>query len=123
MTMMVMMVITQVFLVIQFITYFGCIAKYPSYHENWPSGATLGGSENRPPRPPPKDTGGQYQDGTTDVTRTVHFGTPTEVGNLRCSEQLISSVNHRTCATLNAYVYIVSYIYIYTYTWPLLGKS
>ena len=26
-----------------------------------------------------KDTGGQYRDGTTDVTRTVHFGTPTEV--------------------------------------------
>eukprot|EP00435_Cladocopium_sp_Y103_P032803 s2_g8.t1 len=24
------------------------------------------------------DTGGQYRDGTTDVTRTVHFGTPTE---------------------------------------------
>ncbi|CAL1147018.1 unnamed protein product [Cladocopium goreaui] len=37
------------------------------------------------------DTGGQYQDGTTDVTRTVHFGTPTEVENLRCSEQLLSS--------------------------------
>ncbi|KAI5740276.1 hypothetical protein M8J76_002331 [Diaphorina citri] len=24
------------------------------------------------------DSGGQYKDGTTDVTRTVHFGTPTE---------------------------------------------
>lgn len=24
------------------------------------------------------DTGGQYRDGTTDITRTVHFGTPTE---------------------------------------------
>jgi len=24
------------------------------------------------------DTGGQYLDGTTDITRTVHFGTPTE---------------------------------------------
>ncbi|KAJ2847689.1 hypothetical protein J3B02_004111 [Coemansia erecta] len=24
------------------------------------------------------DSGGQYRDGTTDVTRTVHFGTPTE---------------------------------------------
>lgn len=24
------------------------------------------------------DSGGQYQDGTTDTTRTVHFGTPTE---------------------------------------------
>lgn len=23
------------------------------------------------------DSGGQYYDGTTDVTRTVHFGTPT----------------------------------------------
>lgn len=23
------------------------------------------------------DSGGQYLDGTTDVTRTVHFGTPT----------------------------------------------
>ena len=23
------------------------------------------------------DSGGQYIDGTTDVTRTVHFGTPT----------------------------------------------
>lgn len=25
------------------------------------------------------DTGGQYLDGTTDITRTVHFGTPSEV--------------------------------------------
>ena len=24
------------------------------------------------------DSGGQYLDGTTDVTRTVHFGTPTD---------------------------------------------
>eukprot|EP00899_Mesostigma_viride_P025248 jgi/Mesvir1/5908/Mv00678-RA.2 len=24
------------------------------------------------------DSGGQYEDGTTDITRTVHFGTPTE---------------------------------------------
>ena len=24
------------------------------------------------------DTGGQYTDGTTDVTRTVHFGDPTD---------------------------------------------
>ncbi|CAM9466654.1 unnamed protein product, partial [Laminaria digitata] len=24
------------------------------------------------------DSGAQYKDGTTDVTRTVHFGTPTE---------------------------------------------
>ena len=24
------------------------------------------------------DSGAQYRDGTTDVTRTVHFGTPTE---------------------------------------------
>ena len=23
------------------------------------------------------DSGGQYKDGTTDVTRTMHFGTPT----------------------------------------------
>ena len=27
-----------------------------------------------------EDTGGQYKDGTTDVTRTVHFGCPTQVG-------------------------------------------
>ena len=26
-----------------------------------------------------QDTGGQYKDGTTDVTRTVHFGCPSEV--------------------------------------------
>ena len=24
------------------------------------------------------DTGGQYKDGTTDITRTLHFGTPSE---------------------------------------------
>ena len=24
------------------------------------------------------DSGAQYKDGTTDITRTVHFGTPTE---------------------------------------------
>jgi Xaa-Pro aminopeptidase len=24
------------------------------------------------------DSGGQYLDGTTDVTRTFHFGTPTD---------------------------------------------
>jgi len=24
------------------------------------------------------DSGGQYKDGTTDVTRTLHFGTPSE---------------------------------------------
>lgn len=27
---------------------------------------------------PLQDSGAQYKDGTTDVTRTVHFGTPTE---------------------------------------------
>ena len=24
------------------------------------------------------DSGGQYEDGTTDITRTFHFGTPTQ---------------------------------------------
>ena len=34
------------------------------------------------------DTGGQYADGTTDVTRTVHFGVPT-VEQRRCYTRVL----------------------------------
>lgn len=44
------------------------------------------------------DSGAQYEDGTTDVTRTMHFGEPTaEQKEVRASILLISL--HRTCGS------------------------
>lgn len=39
------------------------------------------------------DSGGQYLDGTTDVTRTLHFGTPTEEQKLAYTRVLMGCID------------------------------
>lgn len=39
------------------------------------------------------DTGGQYLDGTTDITRTVHFGTPTDFQRETYTRVLMGSID------------------------------
>lgn len=39
------------------------------------------------------DSGGQYSDGTTDVTRTFHFGTPTEFHRETYTRVLLGSID------------------------------
>lgn len=43
------------------------------------------------------DSGGQYKDGTTDVTRTVHFGTPTHFERECFTRVLKGQMNLATC--------------------------
>lgn len=43
------------------------------------------------------DSGGQYKDGTTDVTRTVHFGTPTDFERQCFTRVLKGQINLATC--------------------------
>lgn len=44
------------------------------------------------------DSGGQYLDGTTDITRTVHFGTPTEFQKI-CYTRVLKGQIHLTSTT------------------------
>lgn len=43
------------------------------------------------------DSGGQYKDGTTDVTRTVHFGAPTLFERQCFTRVLKGQINLATC--------------------------
>ena len=43
------------------------------------------------------DSGGQYKDGTTDVTRTVHFGTPTTFERQCFTRVLKGQITLATC--------------------------
>ena len=43
------------------------------------------------------DSGAQYEDGTTDVTRTMHFGEPTAEQKEVCSYKYLLISLHRTC--------------------------
>lgn len=43
------------------------------------------------------DSGGQYKDGTTDVTRTLHFGTPTDFERQCFTRVLKGQISLATC--------------------------
>lgn len=47
------------------------------------------------------DSGAQYRDGTTDVTRTVHFGVPTDQEKVVCS--VLTTWEHIHCIYCTLY--------------------
>jgi len=48
------------------------------------------------------DSGGQYFEGTTDVTRTMHFGSPTSFEIVKYSNNAIMShICRKLCLTSN----------------------
>ena len=57
------------------------------------------------------DSGGQYKDGTTDVTRTVHFGTPTQFERQCFTRVLKGQMNLATCLFPSKVKVITSNIY------------
>ena len=60
------------------------------------------------------DSGAQYWDGTTDVTRTMHFGTPThfqKVCELECVLSSLLLVVISPCSLVAVHVHVCVYIY------------
>ena len=83
-----------------------CTQTSPLCHVSTCNSAASWSTVHQSPDPPPL----LCRDGTTDVTRTVHFGTPTRKQKVSHSEMLISFVVVHTLHTHPIYLHTLTLI-------------
>lgn len=67
------------------------------------------------------DSGGQYRDGTTDVTRTLHFGTPTLFQRQCFTRVLKGQINLATCI-FPSQVKVCQFLTSFCFNWMFKKK-